>query len=278
MTNSVNKLMTTTISYFAKKGGVGKSTTAYNFAGYLSNSGKRVLIIDGDHQNSVSQVILSSDVVESMPKRNTVATLFDNSADPELTDIIHETSDPNIYLAVANDTLQPYAHPVPREQGELQFVFREFVEEIRGKVDYIIFDTPPDCANLMSWNCLMASDYVVSVLGMEPMSVQSIAGTNRKIQEAIEHGNSRLKLLGYAINMFNKKTTLHKGYEEQTRQVYGTQVFNTCITEAVAVPEAQQLQQHIYQYSPKSKTAKQSTAQFDELLQRINYSVARRAA
>lgn len=44
------------ISFFCKKGGVGKTTVTGEFAGYLTSLGKRVLIISIDDQNSVFEM------------------------------------------------------------------------------------------------------------------------------------------------------------------------------------------------------------------------------
>jgi chromosome partitioning protein len=43
------------------KGGVGKSTLVANLAAYFKEAGKRVLIIDGDYQGSLSNMLLAAD-------------------------------------------------------------------------------------------------------------------------------------------------------------------------------------------------------------------------
>jgi cellulose biosynthesis protein BcsQ len=43
------------------KGGVGKSTLAANLAAYFKEAGKRVLVIDGDYQGSLSNMLLTAD-------------------------------------------------------------------------------------------------------------------------------------------------------------------------------------------------------------------------
>ena len=53
------------ISFFCKKGGVGKTTVTGEFAGYLTTMGKRVLVISIDDQNSLFEMFgLSSKVFE----------------------------------------------------------------------------------------------------------------------------------------------------------------------------------------------------------------------
>ena len=123
-----------------------------------------------------------------------LAALFDDVVEPNPREIIHELDNgkrkiENIWLAPASDLLQPYSHPQPLECGELQTAYRELIMEIHSHVDYVICDAPPDCSNLLSWNCLMAADYVLTPVNMETYSAQSVAGVNRKIDEAHRRGN-----------------------------------------------------------------------------------------
>lgn len=268
--------MATVISTFAKKGGVGKSTFTWNFAGYLSRLGKRVLMIDADHQASISQAILSPDVVERLPQERTVAALFDEVHEPDPANIVHQTTDKNILLAPASDLLQPYALPRPLETGALQFVFREFVAEVADELDYVLCDTPPDCANLLSWNCLMASQYVVTVIELEPFSAQSIVGTLRKLDEAMSNGNPRMCSAGFVVNN-RKRISLHKGYEENLRNLYGEQVFQSVLQSRVAHSEATQTHQHIFDYDEACDAAKETASLCGEVLLKTS-TVQRRAA
>src|SRR6266436_2595638 len=43
------------------KGGVGKSTLVANLAAYFREAGKRVIVIDGDYQGSLSNMLLAAD-------------------------------------------------------------------------------------------------------------------------------------------------------------------------------------------------------------------------
>ena len=260
--------MAIVMSTFAKKGGVGKSTFTWNFAGHLSRLGKRVLMIDADHQASISQAILTPDVVERLSQDRTIAALFDEVNEPDVTRIVHKTTDPNILLAPASDLLQPFAQPEPLKCGELQFVFREFVGEVSEDVDFVLCDTPPDCANLLSWNCLMASQFVVTVIELEPFSAQSIAGTLRKLDEAMSNGNPRMKSLGFLVNN-RKRNSLHKGYEDNLRNLYGEQVFRSVLQSRVAHSESTQTHQHIFAYDKSCDAAKETAALGDEILEKM---------
>lgn len=270
--------MPTVISLFAKKGGVGKTTLSLNLAGYLAGQNQRVLVIDADPQASLSQGLLGPAVVERLAQSSTIAALFDEVQDPDPRRIVHSTESEGIWLAPASDLLQPYAYPDPLSRGQLQFAFREFIAEVANNVDYVICDAPPDCANLLSWNCLMASNFIVSPVSMETFSAQSVAGVIRKIEEAHSHGNPNLQSLGYVVNLRNKRASLHIANERKFRSIYGPQVFKTVIFDWIATPEAQHKGKHIFQYAPDSEAAQVFGEFGAEVVQRTLPMVTGRAA
>ena len=270
--------MPTVISFFAKKGGVGKTTLTLNLAGYLASKNYRVLLIDGDHQSSLSQGLLSPDIVERLARHETLAALFDEVHEPDPKAIIHETGCEGIWLAPASDLLQRHAHPEPTKCGALQFVFRDFITEVGRNVDFVLCDTPPDCANLLAWNCLMASNYIISPVSMETYSAQSVAGVTRKIEEAHANGNPNLQSLGYVVNLRNKRASLHIANEKTFRKIYGLQVFKTVIFDWIATPEAQHKKTHIFKYAPDSEAATVFGQFGDEILKRVEPAIVGRAA
>lgn len=270
--------MPTVISLFAKKGGVGKTTLSLNLAGYLASQNHRVLLIDADPQASLSQGLLGPEKVERLPVGSTVSALFDQVHEPDVKSIIHESGCERVWIAPASDLLQPHSHPDPLSRGPLQFAFRDFIAEIARNVDYVLLDAPPDCANLLSWNCLMASDYVISPVSMETFSAQSVAGVIRKIEEAHCNGNPNLQSLGYVVNLRNKRASLHIANEKKFRMIYGPQVFSTVIFEWIATPEAQHNKTHIFNYAPTSEAGKAFGKLGKELVSRIHsYAIGRAA-
>jgi chromosome partitioning protein len=266
------------ICLFAKKGGVGKTTLSLNLAGYLASKNHRVLVMDADPQASLSQGLLGPEVVERLPASHTLSALFNPAIEPDPRNIIHETPCKNIWIAPASDLLQPHSHPDPTKRGALQFVFREFIAEVARNVDYVVIDAPPDCSNLLSWNCLTAANFLVSPVSMETFSAQSVAGVIRKIEEVHVGGNPNLQSLGYVVNLRNKRASLHIANEKKFRMLYGPQVFKTVIFETIATPEAQHAKTHIFDYSPTSDAGKSFASFGEELLARTQaYAIGRAA-
>lgn len=69
------------ITFSAIKGGVGKTTLAYNYGEWLASKGKQVLFIDLDHQCNLTQ---SYDVFNN---EGTVANIFRGKGDVALLNV-----------------------------------------------------------------------------------------------------------------------------------------------------------------------------------------------
>jgi len=58
------------IALFNHKGGVSKTTTAFNLGWALADQGKRVLIVDGDPQCNLTGTVLGFDGIEDFKASN----------------------------------------------------------------------------------------------------------------------------------------------------------------------------------------------------------------
>ena len=82
-------------------------------AGALAATGKHILICDLDPQSSASQIFFGSSTVESLPRRRTVAAVFDRHSDPTPEHVIHPTPVPNISIIPSNNDLSDHNLPLP---------------------------------------------------------------------------------------------------------------------------------------------------------------------
>ena len=83
-----------------------------------------------------------------------------------------------------------------------------------------------------------------------------------------EHTNPGLSVLGYLVTMWNARRAIHKMYDENLRELYGTQVFETRIPHAAEYPEAIAYRKPIAMYKPKGAAAKAIQSLADEMLAR----------
>ena len=95
-----------------RKGGCGKTAATVASAGALTGTGKHILICDLDPQSSASQIFFGSQTVESLPRRRTVAAVFDRHSDPTPEHVIHPTPVPNISIIPSNNNLSDHNLPL----------------------------------------------------------------------------------------------------------------------------------------------------------------------
>ena len=61
------------ISFFNHKGGVGKTTLAYNVAWSLAEKGKKVLMLDGDAQANLTEIAVDNEFLDDYSQMNLFA-------------------------------------------------------------------------------------------------------------------------------------------------------------------------------------------------------------
>jgi chromosome partitioning protein len=196
------------------KGGVGKTTLSLHLACYLARNA-RVLVIDIDHQSSLSLVVLRLDLWETQVSTNsTINRVFESFTNrriamPETEIIVEnpfhvrnrrqdfypeldfvsaqfELDDTEIDLASTN-----YGNPTLSD-WEKRTLLASWLDTIDAEraYDYVLFDCPP-ATKIVSQNALACSDcYIVPVIPDELSSrgVTHFEGLVRqKIDQKLEY-------------------------------------------------------------------------------------------
>lgn len=263
-----------TIALLNRKGGCGKTSACHHLAGAYAKNGRRVLLIDMDPQASLTQGIFGPQATEAMPKRRTVAALFDDRLDPEPAELIVSTPLDGVMLAPGSNHLDDYNVPRPHEAGERQHALRRFLADAGDVADIALIDCPPNL-NLCSWSALLAAGFVVVPVQAEDYGAQGIVYIQRAFDLALAKHNPRLRLAGYLVTMFNKALGIHTAYDHQLRTLYGEHVFQATIPLAKDFKEAVAARVPVTSYKPRSAAAKAIHAVADELLARVESAAAR---
>lgn len=249
--------MAITISIALQKGGVGKSTTAQALASTLGFKHKKVLLIDMDSQGNVTY---SSGVDE--PQH----TIFDIlSGDCKTNEALIHCK---YYELLASDS---YLTNVEMSENVEPTLLKNAIKPIKNNFDIIIIDTPPALGNL-SFNSLVASDYVVISVEPRPYALQGLGKLHNTIVSVRDNLNPSLKVLGILLIKYNNRTVLNRDIktmiEDYAKQM-NTVVFNTSIREGIAVPEAQTVREPLIDYAQNSKPNIDYKAFTTELLKKI---------
>ena len=136
------------IALMNQKGGVGKTTMAFNLAHAFSHQGKKVLCIDMDPQSNFSSLF---EVPVNPEGRNIYHLLINSIKELKalhtatfINDVLFKGQD-GIDLIPSGQELSGFELTVAGINGPRQLILKKFIEkfELRSLYDVIIIDGPP---------------------------------------------------------------------------------------------------------------------------------------
>ena len=149
------------ITFAAIKGGVGKTTLTFNYGEWLSSKGHNVLLIDSDHQCSLTQTY----------------NIF--TKDSEKVEIIELHKNLSIIPASMQlDTINNDLQTRANKELLMYMWFSDNYDELK-KFDYVLIDTHPDFSTITQ-NMIVISDLVFSPI--EPSEYGFISKSNLELR------------------------------------------------------------------------------------------------
>lgn len=198
------------VSIINFKGGVGKSTLAFHLAAHLAQT-FRVLVIDVDHQSSLSIVMMGGVLWDTATSaRLTCNTIFESFCNRKIAmpgkEVIHKNilhSRQPQYNFYPRLDLVPAQFELDDTEIELasttmgsamlsewhkRTLMAEWLDSVDADTsyDYIIFDCPP-ATKLVSQNALAASDYFVIPVIPDAMSSRGVTHFRSLVTNKIDN-------------------------------------------------------------------------------------------
>lgn len=194
------------LTFTAVKGGVGKTTLAYNYANHLAKSNK-VLLIDLDHQCNLTQ---SFDIYNA---ENTIAGVFTKQ------DVAIQNVKPNLDLIpgyIRLDDIEVTLETKPGKDMMLYLWFQDNYDALLSQYDYIIIDTHPSFSTLTR-NALVVSHAALSPITPSEFGYTAIFNLEHRLnemkKELIDYRTRESLVsvkLGTVVNMYRQSTNSSK--------------------------------------------------------------------
>ena len=231
------------VAFLNQKGGVGKTTTCVNMAGYLAQMGKKVLILDIDPQgNASSNLGIEKD---SKPKTIYNVIVDDNTID----EVIVPTKLENLDL-IPSDVDLAGAEIELDQMNNREKVVRNIRKKVVNNYDYICIDCPPSLG-LITVNALTACDSVLIPIQCEYFALEGLSQLMYTIKLVKKHLNENIDVEGVVLTMKDNRSNLGQSVAQDITKYFGKKVYKTIIPRSIRLAEAPSFVEPICVYDPK---------------------------
>jgi len=258
-----------TIAVANQKGGVGKTTIAFNLSHiFSSRRNTRVIALDNDPQGNLTSSFLEGSI---LPESN-ILNVYDGKKPVPI------QVSKNLYFIGSNISLSTVAE----RDFQVIFKLKEMLESFKGRnsigkpgkpslkrFNYAIIDSLPSFGHL-HLAALNAADYVLIPVKPAPYALAGMKDLFDTIAKARQYFNPTLKILGIVINQFDgRQPIMEREMENVLRETYGDLVLKTKINKRVKIEESPAFNKGITAYDPKGQSALEFKRLTDEILKRI---------
>lgn len=267
------------ISISNQKGGVGKTTTVINFGACLAAGNEegrgglagwkplKILIIDADPQANTTSGL-------GFDKSNLTETIYEvliNDAPAESAVLKYEAI-PG--LDILPSGIQLAGAPVEIVSFDRrEWRFKDCIEPLRDKYDFILIDCPPSLG-LLTLNAMTAADSILIPVQCEYYALEGISQLLQTVNLVRGSFNPDLDIEGFLLTMHNSTTNLSSEVIEEVKGYFKEKVFNAIIPRNVRLSEAPSYGKPIILYDRSSSGAQMYMKFTQEFIERNNKPAA----
>jgi chromosome partitioning protein len=244
--------MACVVSIINLKGGVGKSTLAMLIAEYLVFKFlKRVLLIDMDAQGNLTYCMVpENDIQKQRKTERTIFHLLKSALEgysvrindyitqpPLIISNVERSSLPKnmipgtLHMVISlpdvaqldDRLIQLWEENKPIPLG-LRQALRQAIEPVKKDYDFVLIDCPPGLS-LFSSTALFASDYFVSPVIPEPLSMQGVELVQTRASELNRRG-AKIEFRGVILNVVKHYRRTHQRMAKSLYEGEGSEMYH----------------------------------------------------
>ena len=215
---------------------VGKTTTCANLGIGLAQAGKKVLLIDGDPQGSLT-ISLGNPQPDKLPFTLSDAMgkiLMDQPIRPG-EGILHHAE--GVDLMPADIQLSGMEVSLVNAMSR-ETILRQYLDTLKGQYSHILIDCQPSLG-MLTVNALAAANRIIIPVQAEYLPAKGLEQLLSTVSKVKRQINPKLQIDGILLTMVDNRTNFAKEIAALLRDTYGSKikVFGTEIPHSVRAKE-----------------------------------------
>lgn len=230
-----------------QKGGVGKTTTAFNLGTSLALAGKRVLLIDADPQANATSGL-------GIDPREPEASIYECLVDDfSVARAVQPTCVKGLMILTSRiDLVGAELELINKEHREK--VLAAAIAPVADDYDYILIDCSPSLG-FITVNALTAADSVIIPVQAEYFALEGISQLLNTIRIIKSRLRPELSIEGFLLTMYDARLRLANQIYEELKSHFGDLVFSTVIPRNIKLSESPSHGLPVILYDPDSRGA-----------------------
>ncbi len=239
------------VALMNQKGGVGKTTMAFNLAHAFAHQGKKVLCIDMDPQANFTSLFgtVATDLHIYHLLINSIKELKALHTGTLLSDVLIHTEE-HIDLIPAGQELSGFELTIAGINAPRQLILKKFIEknDLRSQYDVIVIDGPPTLG-LLVVNILCATDGVLYPFVPDRFSEQGLKNIQQVVADIADMEITSVpKNLGYIPNLFDTRRKQANDDLEQIKITLGEGIVHEPFTNKVQFGKSLAQRKSVFHY------------------------------